>query len=89
MIDAATLINLGNVLFFIAAFPQIITAYRNRKKLSGLSLGLLLGYSSGTVFFAIGNYIIGATIATGLCSVSMAFYAMQLYWKFKCMRDKK
>jgi len=77
------LINLGNVLFFIANLPQTITAFKNRKDLRGLSFYYLLGLFIGTIAFAIGNYLINAIIASGFCVVSLVFYVLMMYWKAK------
>lgn len=83
MIPATLLLDIGNILFFIANIPQLITAFKNRKNLAGLSYGLLSFYFAGTVFFALGNFFVGATIAPILCIISLFFYAIQIYWKLR------
>ena len=84
MIPTVTLLlDIGNTVFFLANFPQVITAFRNRKNLSGLSANYLFWLFVGTIFFAIGNFLVGAMIAPWLCVTSLFFYAIQLFWKFK------
>jgi len=77
------LLDIGNLLFFIAMLPQMITAYKNRRNLTGLSFGLLTFFFAGTIFFAIGNYLVGAAIAPILCVIELVLYATQLFWKVR------
>jgi drug/metabolite transporter (DMT)-like permease len=83
MIPITILLDIGNIIFFLANLPQVITAFRNRKNLSGLSSNFLLCLFLGTIFFAIGNFYVDAIIASALCIVSLFFYAIQLFWKHK------
>jgi uncharacterized protein with PQ loop repeat len=85
----AYLVNLGNLVFFLANFPQVITAFKNRKNLAGLSFNYLLWLFIGTILFAIGNYYIGAYIASVLCITSLFFYGAQMFWKKKYKLQKK
>lgn len=89
MIPITVLIDIGNVIFFIANFPQVITAFRNRRNLTGLSSNFLFCLFLGTVFFTIGNYAIGAITSSILCIISLFFYAIQLFWKFKYRKVNK
>ena len=78
--DAGNFIDIGNVIFFLATFPQLISAYKNRKHISGLSFWMLTGYVVSMVFLGIGNYMINAYIATGLIGVNISMYCAQVYW---------
>lgn len=89
MIPFTILLDIGNVIFFLANFPQVVTAFRNRKNLAGLSSNYLFWLFTGTVFFAIGNYLAGALVAPCLCVISLFFYAIQLFWKYKYKSQKK
>jgi len=89
MIPITVLLDIGNLVFFLANFPQVITAFRNRKNLVGLSSNYLFWLFIGTIFFALGNFSVGAILASGLCIVSLFFYAIQMYWKVKYKLQKK
>jgi uncharacterized protein with PQ loop repeat len=81
LIPVTLFFDIGNIIFFIANLPQIITAYKNRKNLVGLSTNYLLILSIGTVLFGIGNYAVGAYIASAFCALSLIIYGIQIYWK--------
>jgi uncharacterized protein with PQ loop repeat len=89
MIPVTILLDIGNIVFFLANLPQIITAFRNRRNLAGLSTNLLIGFFIGTVLFAIGNYSVGAIVASALCVIELVFYSIQLFWKLKYRKHKK
>ena len=44
-------LDIGNVIFFISNLPQLITAYKNRTNLKGLSAKMLFGFICSTIFF--------------------------------------
>jgi uncharacterized protein with PQ loop repeat len=72
----------------VANIPQIITAYKNRKNLSGLSINFLFALTIGYILFAIGNYGLGALISSFLCIASMVLCLVQIFWKRKYRRGK-
>jgi len=88
MIPVTIFLDIGNAVFFLANLPQLVTAFRNRKNLAGLSSNYLFWLFVGTIFFAIGNYSVGAFVASLLCVVSLFFYAIQLFWKFRYRKKK-
>lgn len=77
------ILDAGNVIFFIVNFPQLITAYKNRKNLKGLSATMLGGYMFATIFFLLAGLITGGYLASMLCAINEVIYAFQLYWKRK------
>jgi len=77
------ILDVGNVIFFIANFPQMVTAYKHRTNLSGLSGMMLALYMIATVFFGMVAYLTGGHLATALCITNEFFYTCQLYWKHK------
>jgi uncharacterized protein with PQ loop repeat len=89
LFDPITLVNLGNVIFFLANLPQVITAFKNRKNLIGLSFNYLFWLFLGTICFALGNCYLGAYIASILCVISLFFYGIQMFWKLKYKPKKK
>ena len=89
MIPLIFLIDVGNIFFFIANFPQIIRAFKDRKNLSGLSTTFLSLLLIGFALFSIGNYSIGANIGATLNVTSIFFFIVQLYWKQKYKSQKK
>lgn len=77
------ILDAGNIIFFIVNFPQLRTAYKNRKELKGLSSTMLGGYMLATVFFLIAGLVTGGYLASTLCGINEVVYAFQLYWKRK------
>jgi len=77
------IIDVGNVIFFAVNFPQLRTAYKNRKELKGLSSVMLGGYMLATVFFLVAGLITGGYIAATLCTINEIIFGYQLYWKRK------
>lgn len=82
------LLDIGNVIFFIVNFPQLVSAYKNRKDLKGLSSIMLFGYMIATVFFGLVAFLAGGYLATTLCAINEGIYAFQLCWKYKYRRNK-
>jgi len=76
-------IDIGNIVFFVATIPQIVNAYRNRKDLKGLSKWMLLGYTAGVACFAFGNFSVGAYIGSFLNIINLGAFLAQTYWKLK------
>jgi hypothetical protein len=79
----AILLDIGNIIFFMVGFPQMLASYRNRKNLNALSGWMLGGYLVATIMFGIANFNFGATIAMILNFICAIFYTIQLYWKYK------
>jgi len=73
--------NIGNTLAFIASIPQIITAYRNRRNLRGLSSLMLFITFMAYLFFIMVAYLNGAYVGVVLCLISEVFHILQFYWK--------
>jgi hypothetical protein len=74
------MLDIGNVIFFVVNFPQLVSAFKNRKDIKGLSPIMLLGYILATVFFGLVAYATGGNLATILCIINSIIYAIQLYW---------
>jgi len=79
----SSVIDIGNIIFFVATLPQIINAYRNRKDLKGLSKWMLLGYTVGVACFMVGNFAVGAYIGSFLNVINLGAFLAQTYWKLK------
>jgi len=79
----SVLLDMGNIIFFLSSLPQMWTAYKNRRKLSGLSSWMLTGYIIATVFFLTAGIITNAYFTTVLCAFNIAFFLCQRYWKWK------
>jgi uncharacterized protein with PQ loop repeat len=77
------LLDIGNIIFTVANFPQIVTAIKNRRNLRGLSSKMLIGYMIATLFFFLVALLSYGYIAVGCCVFNWIFYAVQLYWKRK------
>lgn len=77
------LLDVGNLTFFIANVPQLISGYRNRRNLCGLSSLLLFGLAIGSIFFTVVGTLTAAyfTIFANIF-MSVSFFT-QLYWKWK------
>lgn len=73
----------GNVVFFIANCPQLITAYKNRRNLAGLSSRMLFGFIISTILFIIVGLITNGVLTVTLGMANIIFFALQLYWKRK------
>ena len=83
MVGVGTILDIGNIIFFIASFPQMINAFHNRKNLRGLSAGLLFGYMIATIFFFIAGLMVGGYFVMVLSAINEVFFGVQLYWKYK------
>lgn len=83
LLTIGALLDIGNIIFFISNLPQLLTAYKNRKNLSGLSSKMLLGYFIATLFFGAVAFLTGGYIAATLCTVNELVYIAQIYWKHK------
>lgn len=77
------ILDLGNIIFFLANIPQVVTAYRNRKNLRGLSSRMLLGYSASTVCFITSGYMAQGYLTVVLGVINILIFITQLYWKRK------
>jgi len=77
------ILDVGNIIFFVANFPQIITAYKNRKNLQGLSSKMLFGYMIATIFFFMAGLITGGIMTAILCAINEVIFGTQLYWKWR------
>ena len=77
------LLDIGNIIFFVASFPQLITAYRNRSNLIGLSSKFLIGYLIASNFFIGAGLLTGGYACVVLNAINEVFYGIQLYWKWR------
>ena len=76
-------LDIGNVIFFISNLPQLITAYKNRTNLKGLSAKMLFGFICSTIFFIIAGVLTNAYFTVALGILNIVFFLLQLYWKCK------
>jgi len=74
------LLDIGNIIFFIATFPQLKITYTNRNNLKDLSAITFLLISIGCFCFMIGNYLIGAKIAGLLNVFNIIYNSLTIYW---------
>lgn len=79
----AILLDVGNIIFFIASFPQLITAYKNRKNLKALSKWMLIGYTFATACFAGVGYLANAPLTLVFNIFNTFLFLAQIYWKWK------
>jgi hypothetical protein len=89
MLSVGNLLDIGNIIFFIANFPQLITAYKNRRNLVGLSAKLLVGYIIASIFFIWAGIQTGGYACVVLNLINEGIYMIQLYWKQKYKLTKK
>jgi hypothetical protein len=81
MIDAVVLLDLGNFLFVLFSFPQLISTYKNRTDLKAISVLTLLGYILVSSIFMLSGFLFGAWI-TIIVNVFLEInYLLQLYLK--------
>lgn len=79
----ALILDAGNIIFFVANLPQLVTAYRNRQNLRGLSSKMLIGFILSTVMFILAGLVLGGALTVILGVFNVLFFAAQLYWKRK------
>ena len=77
------LLDIGNIIFFISNFPQMMNAYKNRRNLKGLSTLFLSGISVATVVFIILAVLTFALFTFVIGCLEIFFYLSQVYWKMK------
>lgn len=77
------LLDIGNIIFFLSNFPQVLTAYRNRKNLRSLSSLMLLGFSLSTTLFVTVGILTVAPFTVVLGIGNILFFLAQFYWKRK------
>lgn len=83
------LLDIGNIIFFISNLPQLITAYRNRRDLKGLSSRMLIGYFIATLFFGSVAFLTGGYITFVLCIINEVIFITQAHWKRKYRKGGK
>ena len=71
--DPTFFINLGNIVFFLATFPQLKLTYKNRKSLKDLSLLTFVSYTLATFLFLVSSLILGAYVAVVLQSLTISY----------------
>jgi len=79
-------LDIGNVVFFIANFPQLISTIRNRKNpeaLKGLSEITMLGYMITTIFFITAGIITNGYLTVILGITNEIIFGLQVLWKKK------
>lgn len=77
------ILDAGNVVFFISNCPQLITAYKNRRNLQGLSSKMLIGFTISTLLFIIAGLTLNGPLTVILGIINIIFFLIQLYWKRK------
>lgn len=77
------LLDIGNIVFFLSNCPQLVTAYRNRRNLKGLSSKMLFGFIISTIFFILVGLLTNAPLTVILGLTNIVFFILQLYWKRK------
>lgn len=83
------ILDAGNIVFFVANCPQLITAYRNRRNLVGLSSRMLFGFIISTILFIIVGLITNGILTVVLGIINIIFFALQLYWKRKYSKQEQ
>jgi len=77
------MLDIGNIIFFISNLPQLITAYKNRTNLQGLSAKMLFGFILSTIFFIVAGVLANAYLTVILGILNIFFFLLQLHWKCK------
>ena len=77
------LLDIGNIIFFLANFPGIVTAFKNRTNLSAISSKMLIGYMLATICFTIVGLLTGGYITAILGVINELIFGIELYWKKK------
>ena len=74
------LLDIGNVIFFISSFPQLISIFKNRKQLKGLSRKTPFGYIISTLFFIACGFLSNGYLTMILGVINVANFSLQIYW---------
>ena len=80
---APILLDIGNAIFFVVNFPQLRSAYQNRKDLKGLNPIMLLGVMIASILFGTAGIIMSAPFTVISCFTMVVANAVQFYWKWK------
>lgn len=86
------ILDIGNIIFFISNFPQLIRTIKNKNKssaLEGLDEKTMIGYIFATLFFFIVAFATDGYIASTLCIINIIIYSLQIYWKYKNIKSTK
>lgn len=83
------LLNVGNIIFFIATVPQLKLTLKNRHDLKDLSRLAAFCYMVACIAFLFGNTFAGALIAGVLNAVDAVYYALTIYWITKSRANTK
>lgn len=78
------LLDIGNIIFFIATLPQLLQTYENRYELKDLSkIGFSL-MAVGTVFFLVVAVITHAYATIALTAFNIIYNLITVYWIVRC-----
>jgi len=80
------LLDLGNILFFVATFPQLRKTYKyrnNPETLEGVSMYTFIGFILATICFILAGFLIGGILTVILGIINIMTFALQLYWKLR------
>jgi len=79
----SVLLDIGNVIFFLSGFPQLLKAIRNRNNLKGISPWAFIGYSTGCVFFFFVGILLNSWLTVVFNIVNCGYFGLVAYWAWR------
>ena len=80
------LLEVGNMLFFMAGFPQLIRTLkmiRKKQKMIGVSSSSFVGYALGCICFAGVGIIFSSFLTTTFNLFNLAYFSIVAWWSRK------
>jgi len=82
-VSVALLLDLGNILFFLASLPQLFKTYKRRHELRDLSITSWVIQILASVCFFSAGWISGAWFTVALNGFNMAYAGVTAYWIYR------
>ena len=79
-VSVALLLDLGNILFFLASLPQLYRTYQRRYELQDLSIASWLIQICASICFFSAGLLSGAWFAVALNIFNMTYAGVTAYW---------
>ena len=79
-VSVALLLDLGNILFFLASLPQLYRTYQRRRELQDLSIASWVIQIFASVCFLSAGWISGAWFTVALNAFNMTYAGVTAYW---------
>lgn len=80
------LLDLGNIIFFVATFPQLLLTYKNRNSLKDLSPPAFLMFAVATICFLLVSLLTGAIATTCITTFQIICDLITVYWILRSRR---